>query len=87
MCLLGAARVGRADRAAVPDMEDGVAREACAQRLDVVEPLPVEAVGEEAVPVVVDLIAEKTIRSSSPSTHGLSCGDSLGPRSVDRLRC
>jgi hypothetical protein len=40
------------DRSAVTDVEDGVAGKARAQLLDVLEPLLVEPVSEEAVPVV-----------------------------------
>ena len=46
-------------RATVAKVEDGIRRETCAQVLDVREPLPVEAVGQVAVAVVVDLIAEE----------------------------
>ena len=43
----------------MPNVEHGVAREALAERLDIREPAPVKAVGEKAVPVVVDLVAEE----------------------------
>jgi hypothetical protein len=65
----------------VTDEEDGVFGKACPQLLDVRQPLDVEAVGEEAVPVLVDLVAEEDDLLSSPSTHGLSCGDS--PAEID----
>jgi hypothetical protein len=43
----------------VTDVEDGVAVKARPQLVDVCEPLLVEAVSEEAMPVVVDLISEE----------------------------
>ena len=51
------------------DVEDGVAGKARAQLLDVLEPLLVEPVTEEAVPVVVDLVAEEDdplVRAEDP---------------------
>jgi hypothetical protein len=51
-----------ADRTAMADVEDGVVGETRAEPFDVRQPLAVEAVGEVAVPVVVDLVAEKNRR-------------------------
>ena len=69
-------------RAAVTDEEDRVAAETLPAGLDVLKPLLVEAVGEKAVLAAVDLVAEEDDLLVVPRIQGLSCGDSLGPRSI-----
>jgi len=52
----------RPDQTTVPDVEHSILGEARAERLDVRQPFGVEAVGEAAVVVVVDVVAEKNRR-------------------------
>src|SRR5262249_55049783 len=52
------------------------------QHLDVGEPLLVVTVSEVTVLVVVDLVSEKDDALVVAKVRGLSCGDSLGPRSI-----